>query len=193
MIMKNNKYIKIVILIVLCLILLFTAKDNVSAAYSIFSETDNEYAKISIEYENMCENIINKKIYEKKFQDISNDANNFNIMTNIKQEQIITILNEFLSRSSVEASSIDFSEFSDLYKVETEGSDQIEEGKIATTLVSVSFKATYMIMLKFIDEIQGGKYDAAIKSVRVVMNDNEEVYGTIELVFYALKMDEVYE
>ncbi len=191
--MKNNKFIKTAVFIVLSIVLLFTAKDNASAAYSIFSLTDDEYTKISLDYENMYENIKNKKIYEGKLRDISNKTANLNIMTNIKQEQIIKVLNEFLSSCSIEASSFDFSEFSNLNNVETEDSEETSEDKIDSAAVSISFKASYNNMLKFIDEIQRGKTSAAISSVKVVMNDNEKVYGTIEIVFYALKMDEVYE
>lgn len=188
--MKNNKYIKTAIFIALLIILLFTAKDNVSAAYSILSLTDDEYTKISLDYENMYENIKNKKIYEEKLRDISNKTDNLNIMTNIRQEQIITVLNEYLSSCSIEVSSIDFSEFSNLNNVETEADGVMAEEKIIADGVSISFKASYKDMLKFIDEIQGGRSDATINSVRVVMNDNEEVYGSIELVFYALKIED---
>ncbi|MEA5095462.1 MAG: hypothetical protein VB128_10950 [Sedimentibacter saalensis] len=181
--MKNNKYFKSVIYIALLILLFFIAKDNVSAAYSIFSQTDDEYTKISADYKNMNENIKNKKLYEEKLRDISDDAYNFNIMKNIRQEQILTILNEFLSISSVEASSIKFSEISD-----EKADDEVE-----SALVSVSFTASYNNMLKFIDEIQVCRTGASIKSVRFVMNDNDEFYGTIDIVFYALKMDEAYE
>jgi hypothetical protein len=192
--MKNNKYIKTAIFIALLTILLFVTKDNVSAAYSIFSLTDDEYTKISLDYENMCENIKNRKIYEEKLRDISNKTDNLNIMTNIRQEQIITVLNECLSSCSIEVSSIDFSEFSNLNNVAAEAADEMIEDKITVAAaVSISFKSSYNNMLKFIDEIQRGRNDAAISSVRIVMNDNNEVYGTIELVFYALKLDEEYE
>jgi hypothetical protein len=192
--MKNNKYIKTAIFIALLTILLFVTKDNVSAAYSIFSLTDDEYTKISLDYENMCENIKNRKIYEEKLRDISNKTDNLNIMTNIRQEQIVTVLNEYLSSCSIEVSSIDFSEFSNLNNVAAEAADEMIEDKITVAAaVSISFKSSYNNMLKFIDEIQRGRSDAAISSVRIVMNDNNEVYGTIELVFYALKLDEEYE
>ncbi|WP_312833145.1 hypothetical protein [Sedimentibacter saalensis] len=191
--MKNNKYIKTVIFITLLMLLFFMAKDNVSAAYSIFSDTDDEYIKISADYENMYENIKNKNLYEDKLRNINSKINNMNIMTNIRQEQIITVLNEFLSSCFIEASSIDFSEFSDLNNAEAESSDEKSEDRVESALVSVSFKASYNDMLKFIDEIQVCKTGAAIKSVRFVMNDNDEFYGTIDLVFYSLKMDEAYE
>ncbi|WP_019228926.1 hypothetical protein [Sedimentibacter sp. B4] len=191
--MKNNKYIKIAIFIALSTILLFTAKDNVSAAYSIFSLTDDEHTKIIVDYENMCENIKNKKMYEERLRDISDEANSINIMANIRQEQILTILNEYLSSCSIEASSIDFLEYSNLNSMEAEISEENEKDRIISAAVTISFKASYNNMLRFVDEIQGGKTYAAINNVRVVMNDNEEVYGTIELVFYALKIDEAYE
>jgi hypothetical protein len=191
--MNNNKYIKIVILIALSIILLFAAKDNVLAAYRIFSETDDEYTKISADYENMCENIKNKKLYEEKLRYMNRKINNLNIMTNIKQEQIITVLNELLSSSSIEASSIDLSEISDINNVGTASTDDMKEDKITSSLVSVSFRAFYNDMLKFMDEIQVCKTGAEIKSVRFVMNDNDEVYGTIDFVFYSLAMDEAYE
>lgn len=191
--MKNNKYIKIAIFIALSTILLFTAKDNVSAAYSIFSLTDDEHTKIIVDYENMCENIKNKKMYEERLRDISEEANSINIMANIRQEQILTILNEYLSSCSIETFSIDFLEYSNLNNMETEIYEENEKERIVSAAVTISFTASYNNMLRFVDEIQGGKTYAAINNVRVVMNDNEEVYGTIELVFYALKIDEDYE
>lgn len=191
--MKNNKYIKISIFIALSTILLFTAKDNVSAAYSIFSLTDDEHTKIIVDYENMCENIKNKKMYEERLRDIGEEANSINIMANIRQEQILTILNEYLSSCSIETFSIDFLEYSNLNNMETEIYEENEKERIVSAAVTISFTASYNNMLRFVDEIQGGKTYAAINNVRVVMNDNEEVYGTIELVFYALKIDEDYE
>jgi hypothetical protein len=191
--MKNNKLIKTAVFIALLIILLFAVKDNVSAAYSIFSLTDDEYAKISLDYENMRENIKNKKIYEEKLKVISNKTDNLNIMTNIRQELIITVLNEYLSSCSIEVSSIVFSEFINLNNVEKEISDDMIRDKITAAAVSVSFKASYKDMLKFVNEIQSGRSDAAISSIRVVMNDSEEVYGSIELVFYALNIVEDYE
>ncbi|MEL7606922.1 MAG: hypothetical protein AAGU39_12830 [Sedimentibacter saalensis] len=191
--MKNNKYIKIAIFIALSTILLFTAKDNVSAAYSVFSLTDDEHTKIIADYENMCENIKNKKMYEERLKDISDEANNINIMTNIRQEQILTALNEYLSSCSIEASSIDFLEYSYLNNMDAKISIENEKDRIVSASVTMSFTASYYNMLKFVDEIQGGRTTVAISSVRVVMNDNDEVFGTIELVFYALKIDEDYE
>jgi hypothetical protein len=155
--------------------------------------TDDEYTKISMDYENMCENIKNKKMYEEKLRSISNKTDNFNIMTNIRQEQIITVLNEYLSSCSIEVSSIDFSEISNFNNVTTEATDEMARDKITAAAVSISFKSSYKDMLKLIDEIQRGRSDAEISSVHVVMNDNEEVYGSIEIVFYALKIAEDYE
>jgi hypothetical protein len=77
--------------------------------------------------------------------------------------------------------------------VATEATDEAARDKITAAAVSISFKAYYKDMLKFINEIQRGRSDAAISSVRIVMNDNEEVYGSIELIFYALKIVEDYE
>lgn len=191
--MKNNKYIKIAIFIALSTILLFTAKDNVSAAYSVFSLTDGEHTKIIADYENMCENIKNKKMYEERLKDISDEANNINIISNIRQEQILTALNEYLSSCSIEASSIDFLEYSNINNMETEISEENEKDRIVSAAVTISFTASYNNMLKFVDEIQRGRTTVAISSVRVVMNDNDEVFGTIKLVFYALKIDEDYE
>lgn len=191
--MKNNKYIKIAIFIALSTILLFTAKDNVSAAYSVFSLTDDEHTKIIADYENMCENIKNKKMYEERLKDISDEANNINIISNIRQEQILTALNEYLSSCSIEASSIDFLEYSYLNNMDAKISKENEKDRIVSAAVTISFTASYNNMLKFVDEIQGGRTTVAISSVRVVMNDNDEVFGTIKLVFYALKIDEDYE
>jgi hypothetical protein len=191
--MKNNKFIKTAVFIALLILLIFAVKDNVSAAYSILSLTDDEYTKISLDYENMCENIKNKKTYEEKLRAISNKTDNFNIMTNIRQEQIITVLNEYLSSCSIEVSSIYFSESSNFNNVATEATDEAAKDKITAAAVSISFKAYYKDMLKFIDEIQKGRSDAAISSVHLVMNDNEEVYGSIELIFYALEIVEDYE
>lgn len=191
--MKNNKYIKIAIFIALSTILLFTAKDNVSAAYSVFSLTDDEHTKIIADYENMCENIKNKKMYEERLKDISDEANNINIISNIRQEQILTALNEYLSSCSIEASSIDFLEYSNLNNMDAKISKENEKDRIVSAAVTISFTASYNNMLKFVDEIQGGRTTVAISSVRVVMNDNDEVFGTVELVFYALKIDEDYE
>lgn len=191
--MKNNKYIKIVIFIALSMILLFTAKDNVSAAYSVFSLTDDEHTNIIADYENMCENIKNKKMYEERLRDICDEANNINIISNIRQEQILTTLNEYLSSCSIEASSIDFLEYSNLNNMDAKISKENEKDRIVSAAVTISFTASYNNMLKFVDEIQRGRTTVAISSVRVVMNDNDEVFGTVELVFYALKIDEDYE
>lgn len=191
--MKKNKFVKAAIFIAFSLILIFAVKDNVSAAYSILSKTDDEYINISADYENMYENIKNKKLYEERLRDMNNTFDNLNVMTNIRQEKIITVLNEYLSNCFIEASSIDFSEFPDLNNFETEVPSETAEDEITAALVSVSFKASYNDMLKFIDEIQRGKTESAISSIRVVMNDNDEVYGTIDLVFYALAIDEAYE
>lgn len=190
--MKNNKYIKIAIFISLSIVLIFAAKYNVSAAYGVFNLNDADYAKISLDYENMCENIKNKHIYEERLRDMSKKTNGINMVTNIRQEQILTALNEYLSSCSVEPSSIDFSEASDMDDFKTEETDANKD-KIAEVSVSISFKSSYADMLTLIDEIQGGNNAAAISSVRVVMNENDEVYGTIELVFYYLKTDENYE
>lgn len=175
------------------MILLFTAKDNVSAAYSVFSLTDDEHTNIIADYENMCENIKNKKMYEERLRDICDEANNINIISNIRQEQILTTLNEYLSSCSIEASSIDFLEYSNLNNMDAKISKENEKDRIVSAAVTISFTASYNNMLKFVDEIQRGRTTVAISSVRVVMNDNDEVFGTVELVFYALKIDEDYE
>ena len=149
---------------------------------------------ISSEYETMYDNIKKRNYYDNSLLDLNSKINELNIMTNLRQEQIIDILNEHLSICGIEASGISFSEGKSINDNDGETTDEAAVFEAEEISVEMNFKSSYANMLKFIDEIQNSNTDVVIRNVRVSLSgENDSVYGIVILGFYALPMDDCYE
>ena len=192
--MKNNRFLKIMICIAVSVFLLVMFKFNSSAAYSMFGSDKDEFQMISSEYETMCDNIKKKNYYENSVLDLNSKINDLNVMTNLRQEKIIDILDEHLSNCSIDASGISFSEVKSINDYDGEATDEAAEFEAEEISVELNFKSSYANILKFIDEIQNSNSNVVIRNVRISLSgENDSVYGTVVLGFYALPMDASYE
>ena len=125
------------------------------------------------------------------------EINSLNVLTEIKQEQIIEILNKTMLNCNIEAISIDFSEEIPISvnnsnnKIEMLADEITNEDTIHNAVmisVQVEFKSNYNNMIEFVDELQKIPMEMVIESIRIYM-ENGNVHGVMDLSFYAVLMD----
>ena len=196
--MKNNKWIKALICLVVVFVIFYMLKNNVPAkAVGKLSSKQDEYLKIKNNYENMSDNFKKKKYYEDSVEKLLEEINDLNVLTDIKQEQIIEILNENISNCKIEATSINFSEVipvrvNNTNNYEAVKSEEATNENAAQNAVMISvqieFKSSYDNMLKFVDELKSSSINIVIDNMRVYM-DKDNVYGVMDLSIYAVPLD----
>lgn len=196
--MKNNKCIKALICLVVVFVIFYILKNNVPAkAVGKLSSKQDEYLKIKIDYENMADNFKKKKYYEDSADKLLKEINALDVLTDIKQEQIIEILNENISNCNIEATSINFSEvipvrINNSNNAEVVQSEEILNENATQNAVMISvqieFKSSYDNMLKFVDELQNSSINIVIENMRIYM-DKDNVYGVMDLSFYAVPLE----
>jgi len=109
--MKLSKREKKLILILILVVLVFFIYKFVPYD-KIFklAQLEGGYDQIKSTYETMSQNILMKSDYEEDLNKLTNEINNTNMLTDIKQENIIVFLNSYLIKSNIDTSTISFSE-----------------------------------------------------------------------------------
>lgn len=73
-------------------------------------QLEEEYSLKKSIYDTMSQNIILKKTYESKLQELSDEINNTNMLSDLQQEKIIVFLNNYLASKNINANNISFTE-----------------------------------------------------------------------------------
>ena len=195
--MKNSMWIKALICLVVVFVIFYMLKNNVPAkAVGKLSSKQDEYLKIKNNYENMSDNFKKKKYYEDRIEKLLEEINALNVLTDIRQEQIIDVLNANISNCNIEATRINFSEVipvcinnsNDESMQSEEATNENSAQNAVMISVQIEFKSSYDNMLRFVDELKSSSINIVIENMRVYM-DNDNVYGFMDLRFYAVPLD----
>jgi len=74
------------------------------------SALEEEYRQKKSTYDLMSQNIILKTNYEKKVEELSNEINSVNMLSDLDQEKIIVFLNKYLLNNNIDANNISFTD-----------------------------------------------------------------------------------
>lgn len=190
---KSKIIIKIGLLILVVIIIL--AASNVLLNVNSFKSINKEYNKVNTNYAVMSDNLKMMKVFKNREREIMNEINELNILMNLDQEEVITILDTCMKTCNINASKITFSEVHHLIINNENTQIEISEGESAETkiqqmanmAVSLEFTSTYDEMILFIYEIQNYKTEISIANMRIINQDEgENVHCAISLNFYAL-------
>lgn len=110
--MKLSKREKVLILILIIAIIVYAGSKLVPSGLFSLKELREEYAGKSNEYNTMSQNIILKSKYEENLQAITDEINSLNVISDLRQEQLIVFLNNYFANSNINVSNISFTEAS---------------------------------------------------------------------------------
>jgi len=140
---REKTLISILILVVIVfLVYKFVPYDKIFK----LAQLEGGYDQIKSTYDTMSLNILMKSDYEKNMQELTNEINDTNILTDIKQENIIVFLNSYLSNSNIDTSAISFSDVTPV--------------AYNTVVDDISSRAKSSLEL-MMDQINGNKNDLA--------------------------------
>jgi hypothetical protein len=209
--MRISKREKLFIIIFLISIIVYLGDRFLPTIISKKLSINEDYTQIKEMYDCMALNISLKDFYEWERLKLMFEVRDFNMLSDIKQEDIIEILNKNLASSGIEIVNINFSEVFltgvntlenellvesnsdgyvsndnlDLNKSESEN-DQLS---VLTMLVNVEFKSSYENVLTLIDKLHKNQYDIAITNIHIVKSDYNKVYGVVDINFYAIPLN----
>lgn len=104
---REKKLIFILILVVIVfLVYKFLPYDKIFK----LAQLEVGYDQIKSTYDTMSRNILMKSDFEEDLKVLTNEINDTNMLTDIKQENIIVFLNSYLTNSNIDTSAISFSE-----------------------------------------------------------------------------------
>ncbi|MEL7649820.1 MAG: hypothetical protein AAGU76_17125 [Sedimentibacter sp.] len=189
--MRNNNVLKLMFIIAAASASIFMLINNLPKAYGMFGKTEDEYILLSSQYENMFDNIRNKKNYENEMSDLMQRISSLNVKEDIRQEQVLGNLDEILSGCDIEAFEILFSQ-PQIIHVGGEELNENTSNEARKVSVNLKFTSNYVNVLKFMDAIQESQMGFTVEKVQLNMDEND-VFGEANLCFYVLTMDEYYE
>lgn len=107
--MKLSKRERVLIIILFLVLAVY-------AVYKFIPETDtfnlgaikSEYNQKLNEYNNMRQNILLKDKYDENVQRLTEEINNLNVLSDLKQEKLIVFLNNYFANNKINASNISF-------------------------------------------------------------------------------------
>lgn len=186
---KGNKllYVILIILIILVLIFYFMPDEWLLK----LDPVKGKYRTVSKNYNNMKQNFMTKNSLEERKQNLLNEIKRLNIETEIFHENIISDVYEQCINNNIEISKIVFSEVTPVSLnnnaeiLTEENNDKMEA---MTLRVTLEFKCEYENMLKFIDDIKNDNINIAVSHMRLLSWNSNEVYGVIDLNFYAIPL-----
>lgn len=109
--MKLSKREKVLVSILMLAIIVYLGYQFVPFE-KVFklSALEEEYSQKKSTYDSMSQNIILKTNYEKKVQELSDEINSINMLSNLDQEKIIVFLNKYLANNKIDANNISFTD-----------------------------------------------------------------------------------
>ncbi|OPJ56336.1 hypothetical protein [Alkalithermobacter paradoxus] len=125
------------------------------------------------QYDNLQESIadIDKKIYNQTQS----------LLPVIKQEKIIVILNEMLSKADLKGDIIEFSEVEDV-----NFDDEKKIVDIKKMVVNINYTGSYESLMNFIKQTQSYDKHIGIKSIRINKDNENYLVGRIGLELYSV-------
>lgn len=193
-VMKVSDRMKIFIIVsficlVICVVTIFTTK----LLYT-FTVAKDEYDQMYIRYDNMYKNFMTNKYYKEMEQKLLDEKYNLNVLTYVKQEEIIKILHGNLSSCGINLIKFNFSEVLPLsLNNPIDGtSDTIEEAEentlpeIVMMNVNIEFNCNYENILKLIDKLQNNNIDMSITNMRTTFYEEDIVFVVMDIAFYAV-------
>lgn len=189
--MRDNNALKLIFIIAAVSASIFMLINNLPKAYGMFGKVEDEFILLSSQYENMFDNIRNKKMYENEMTDLIHKISGLNVTANIRQEQVLSVLDEISSGCGIETSVIFFSQPQIIHV----GGEELNENSLneaRKVSVNLKFRSNYVNVLKFIDAIQESQMDFTVEKVQLNMDEND-VFGEVDICFYVLTMDDNYE
>lgn len=206
--MKLSKREKLFLLVLLVSIVIYAGNKYIPTLLSSKNHVNEDYNKICDVYSNMIQNIGMKELYEEKRRELLVEINSMNMLSDIKQENILEILYKHLSSCGVEIININFSEVTPLeinsadneVLIESSAENQTvntisnsnsnlninEQLSTLTTLVDIEFRSSYERVLTLIDELKENKNDMAITNIHLIKSDYNNIYGVMSVRFYAI-------
>jgi len=101
---------KLIFILILVVIVFFVYKFVPYDKIFKLAQLEGGYDQIKSTYDAMSSNILMKSDYEEDLKGLTNEINDTNVLTDIKQENIIVFLNSYLTKSNIDTSTISFSE-----------------------------------------------------------------------------------
>lgn len=206
--MKLSKREKLFLFVLLVSIVIYAGNKYIPTLLSSKNHVNEDYNKICDVYSNMIQNIKMKELYEEKRRELLVEINSMNMLSDIKQENILEILYRHLSSCGVEIININFSEVTPLeinsadneVLIESSAENQTvntisnsnsnlninERLSTLTTLVDIEFRSSYEQVLTLIDELKENKNNMAITNIHLIKSDYNNIYGVMSVRFYAI-------
>lgn len=185
--MTSNSKLRVIILIILIIIIyiLTNLSDGWQGGRVMVMD---DYYKMKRNFQ-IHEALINKK------EELINEIDKLNIEAEIFHEKIISQLHEKCIENDINILKINFSEITPVY-LDNESREAImnetinNEVKINAVAICVTldFKCEYENMINFINSINLDEMMANIMNVRLLSWNDEEVYGVININFYAMPL-----
>lgn len=107
--LSNREKVLILILILAALIYLLYTFFPFDSVFKL-SELKEEYSNKSEIYNSMSRNIVLKSKFEQRLQELTDEINNVELLSEVKQESIIVFLNNYLEINNIDANDLSFTE-----------------------------------------------------------------------------------
>jgi len=186
--MINNKLRGLVLISVIVISMFSMKRIDFGGLIFKLNPVKDEYSETSIKYESMSRNFIMKSEYEQKKEELLSEINNYNVETNILQEQVLSVVYEHCTGNNIEITNINFTEIIPVSLAEAPSEEILHETPGVYMCVTIEFKSTYGDMLFFIDDIKNDDMDIALTNMRTIAWEGDVIYGVVDMKFYALTL-----
>ena len=183
-----------IIFVVITFLVIFIIRQFSPEILSAFTVIKDEHDLMYVNYENMYRSINMNKYYKDRERELLNEKYNLNMLTSIKQEEIIKILHGHLSSCNIRVTKFNFSEGLpvQLNNPIDETVVEIDENiypSIVKICVNIEFNSSYEDMLMFIDELQNNSINMSITNMRTTLSESDIVFVSMDINFYAITED----
>lgn len=186
--MINNKLLGLISIIVIVISIFSMKRIDFDVLFFKLNPIKNEYSETSIKYESMSRNFIMKSEYEQRKEELLSEINNYNVETNILQEQVLAVVYGYCTENNIEITNINFTEIIPVSLSETLSEEILHETPGIYMCLTIEFKSTYCDMLFFIDDIKNDDMDIALTNMRTIAWEGDVIYGVVDMKFYALPL-----
>ena len=156
--MKASSRKKKIIFVVITCLIIFIIRQFSPLLISAVNAIKDEYDQMSVNYKNMNQSINMSKYYKDRERELLNEKYNLNMLTYIKQEEILKILHGHLSSCNIRVTKFNFSEglpvlLNDPTDETVAETDENIYPSILKISVNIEFNSSYEDMIRFIDEL----------------------------------------
>lgn len=157
-------------------------------------------------YEGMLENLSMVKHYEIKREEYLSKLKGSSFSKKLSQEMIISVLNNYTWKRSIQILNIKFSDLGllsvdeDIEIVESGYGDGTGAGagygddyggdldldKCKSMGLTIEFKSSFDVLLDFIDDINQNENDISIRDIRIITWNEDLIYVVLDMKFYAV-------